>query len=138
MAITRAVGGGHRRADDGDVIKRGHVVQGITGCVQLGAELAIGDAGVDRGGVRCRVNRHRFVQLLDGDNCFGTVANRVKGVARADNTHFGRVADNRLKFGDGLGGVIIGRAIGSVAGPVLTIGGHSGFLWSLIGLVRYS
>ena len=45
-------------------------------------------------------------------------------MASADDPHFVGSAHKGLQFVNGGGGVIMGSAVGNVAGPVLAMGGH--------------
>ncbi len=122
VVAAGAVGGGGAGSDDGDVRERGEVVEGVAAGVDVGSELAVGDAGSDGDGAGFRVEVH-LVELLEGDLVFGAVGDAVEGVAGAEGSEFGAGFDDVLDFFDGVGLVEIVGVEGVVSGPVGSGGG---------------
>ena len=58
VVAAGAVGGGGAGSDDGDVGQRGEVVEGVAAGVDVGRELAVGDAGSDGDGAGFWVEVH--------------------------------------------------------------------------------
>ena len=70
---------------DGNVGKRGEIVEGEAFGVEERGELAVGDAGVDGDGASLGVERDDFVERLQGEESVFAVGDVVEAVAGAED-----------------------------------------------------
>lgn len=112
-AVSCGCGG----SGDGDVGKRGEVMESEALGIDDRSEVAVANARADGDRAGFFVDAD-LVEFVEGYLGLGTVGDGVEGVPGAKGPELGMVLDELLEFGDGGGLEEIGSVVGEVSGPV--------------------
>src|SRR6266404_3654655 len=77
--------GGAAGSCDGNMRQRGQIMQRKTFCVEVRAQLSVGDAGGDSHRSRLRIEGDHFVHLFQREEIIRAVGNLVEAVASAQD-----------------------------------------------------
>src|SRR4029077_5308963 len=102
------MGGSSAGAGDRDVRQAGQIVERESLFVEVGAELAVGDAGGDGNGAGLGVECDDLVHGLQREKTAGAVDDIVKAVAGAENFQMGLLLDQIAGVIAGSGGKTTG------------------------------
>ena len=106
-------------------------MQRIALAVQILAELAIFDPGLDSHRVALAIQGQHLIEMLQRDLILGGVGDAIERMAAAKRPQLAAADHQLLKLLDRFGSVQSGGAVGVVAGPVASILQHLDLLVSL-------